>query len=73
MNIAIASSALLARPGPGHVPPVGRTWLAALPRHDFGSHTPIKDAASLATLAPLGRIDAAELSLALRVGLERRR
>jgi benzil reductase ((S)-benzoin forming) len=47
-----------------------RAWLAALPRAEIGSLTLINNAASLATLAPLGRIDAAELSLALRVGLE---
>jgi NAD(P)-dependent dehydrogenase (short-subunit alcohol dehydrogenase family) len=47
-----------------------RAWLAALPRAEISSLTLINNAASLATLAPLGRIDAAELSLALRVGLE---
>jgi NAD(P)-dependent dehydrogenase (short-subunit alcohol dehydrogenase family) len=47
-----------------------RAWLAALPRAEIGSLTLINNAASLATLAPLGRIDAAELSLALCVGLE---
>ena len=47
-----------------------RAWLAALPRAEIGSLTLINNAASLATLAPLGRIDAGELSRALRVGLE---
>jgi len=47
-----------------------RAWLAALPRAEISSLTLINNAASLATLAPLGRIDAGELSRALRVGLE---
>jgi benzil reductase ((S)-benzoin forming) len=47
-----------------------RAWLAALPRAEIGSLTLINNAASLATLAPLGRIDAGELSRALRVVLE---
>jgi NAD(P)-dependent dehydrogenase (short-subunit alcohol dehydrogenase family) len=47
-----------------------QAWVAALPRTEIGALTLINNAGSLATLAPLGRIDAVELSLALRVGLE---
>jgi NAD(P)-dependent dehydrogenase (short-subunit alcohol dehydrogenase family) len=47
-----------------------RAWLAALPRQEIDSLTLINNAASLAPLAPLGEVDAGELSRALRVGLE---
>lgn len=47
-----------------------RAWVAALPRHEIASLTLINNAASLAPLAPLGEVDADELSQALRVGLE---
>jgi NAD(P)-dependent dehydrogenase (short-subunit alcohol dehydrogenase family) len=47
-----------------------RAWVAALPRNHIASLTLINNAAGLATLAPLGDVDAAELSQALRVGLE---
>lgn len=45
-------------------------WVAALPRAPLRSLTLINNAAGLATLAPLDRVDAAELSQALRIGLE---
>ena len=45
-------------------------WVAALPRGEIASLCLINNAAGLATLADLGDIDAADLSAALRVGLE---
>lgn len=47
-----------------------RAWVAALPRAEIASLTLINNAAGLATLADLGEIDPADLSAALRVGLE---
>jgi NAD(P)-dependent dehydrogenase (short-subunit alcohol dehydrogenase family) len=47
-----------------------RAWVAALPRDQIESLTLINNAAGLAALAPLGDVDAADLSQALRVGLE---
>jgi NAD(P)-dependent dehydrogenase (short-subunit alcohol dehydrogenase family) len=47
-----------------------RAWVAALPRDQVESLTLINNAAGLAALAPLGDVDAADLSQALRVGLE---
>lgn len=45
-------------------------WVSALPRQQVASLTLINNAASLGPLAPLGEVDADELSRALRVGLE---
>jgi benzil reductase ((S)-benzoin forming) len=45
-------------------------WIGALPPLQIASLTLINNAASLAPLAPLGDVDADELSRALRVGLE---
>jgi NAD(P)-dependent dehydrogenase (short-subunit alcohol dehydrogenase family) len=45
-------------------------WVAALPRSGVGSLTLINDAAWLSTPAPLDAGDLAEMSAALRVGLE---
>lgn len=45
-------------------------WMSALPRPQIRSLSLINNAASLAPLAPLGEVDAGELSRALRVGLE---
>jgi NAD(P)-dependent dehydrogenase (short-subunit alcohol dehydrogenase family) len=47
-----------------------RAWVAALPRDQIESLALINNAAGLATLAPLADVDAADLSQALRVGLE---
>ncbi len=47
-----------------------QAWLAALPPGDVASLSLINNAAGLASPAPLGDSDAAELSAALRVGLE---
>lgn len=47
-----------------------RAWVAALPREQIESLTLINNAASLAALAPLAEVEAADLSQALRVGLE---
>jgi NAD(P)-dependent dehydrogenase (short-subunit alcohol dehydrogenase family) len=47
-----------------------QAWVAALPRAQIGSLTLINNAAGLAPLAPLADVDAAQLSQALRVGLE---
>jgi NAD(P)-dependent dehydrogenase (short-subunit alcohol dehydrogenase family) len=47
-----------------------RNWISALPQREIASLTLINNAASLALLAPLGEVDAGELSQALRVGLE---
>lgn len=47
-----------------------QAWVRALPRSEIGSLTLINNAASLADLAPLGDVDPADLSQALRVGLE---
>jgi NAD(P)-dependent dehydrogenase (short-subunit alcohol dehydrogenase family) len=47
-----------------------RAWVSALPREQMRSLTLVNNAASLAPLAPLGEVDADELSRALRVGLE---
>jgi NAD(P)-dependent dehydrogenase (short-subunit alcohol dehydrogenase family) len=46
------------------------TWVSALPRREIRSLSLINNAAGLAPLAPLGEVDADELSRALRVGLE---
>jgi benzil reductase ((S)-benzoin forming) len=45
-------------------------WIANLPRAQIASITLINNAAALTALAPLGDIDAAELAMAMRVGLE---
>jgi len=45
-------------------------WVKALPREQVGALTLINNAADLSTPAPLDAGDAAEMSLALRVGLE---
>ncbi len=45
-------------------------WVAALPRAQIASITLVNNAAALTALAPLGDIDAAELAMAMRVGLE---
>ena len=47
-----------------------QAWVAALPRAQIASITLINNAAALTALAPLGDIDAAELAMAMRVGLE---
>lgn len=47
-----------------------RAWVAALPRAELATLTLINNAAGLARLAPLGDVDADDLSAAIRVGLE---
>jgi benzil reductase ((S)-benzoin forming) len=47
-----------------------RAWVAALPRAEVATLTLINNAAGLARLAPLGDVDANDLSAAVRVGLE---
>ena len=47
-----------------------QAWVRALPRGEVASLTLINNAASLADLAPLGDVEPADLSQALRVGLE---
>jgi NAD(P)-dependent dehydrogenase (short-subunit alcohol dehydrogenase family) len=47
-----------------------RTWIVALPRAEVASLTLINNAAGLARLAPLGDVEADDLSAAIRVGLE---
>ena len=47
-----------------------RTWVAAVPRAEVASLTLINNAAGLARLAPLGDVEADDLSAAIRVGLE---
>jgi benzil reductase ((S)-benzoin forming) len=47
-----------------------QTWVQRLPRSELASLTLINNAGGLARLAPLGEIDVAGLSTALRLGLE---
>jgi len=47
-----------------------RTWVVVLPRAEVASLTLINNAAGLARLAPLGDVEADDLSAAIRVGLE---
>ncbi len=47
-----------------------QAWVGALPRAQIESITLINNAAALTALAPLADIEAAELAMAMRVGLE---
>jgi NAD(P)-dependent dehydrogenase (short-subunit alcohol dehydrogenase family) len=55
---------------PAHAAAQLSAWVAALPRGEIASLSLINNAAGLAALAPLGDIEADDLSAALRVGLE---